>query len=115
MLIAQFLFTVLRFAKGNIDRPVIHSNQTVLHDGPPGCGTTTLYKGLAQKVSICLKELFASSLFSKYFSEASDHLHEELKGKKRTVRRIQITEEEFPFGVSNDGGSNISFVAVCQG
>ena len=46
--------------------------------------------------------------------EASDHLDEELKGEKRTVRQSRITEEKFPFGVSNDGGLNISFVAVCQ-
>jgi SpoVK/Ycf46/Vps4 family AAA+-type ATPase len=48
-----------------------------------GCGKTTLCKGLAQKVSIRMKELFnrfyfyelnAGSLFSKWFSESSHNL-----------------------------------------
>ncbi|CAF3977032.1 unnamed protein product [Rotaria sp. Silwood1] len=48
-----------------------------------GCGKTTLCKGLAQKVSIRMKELFnrfyfyelnAASLFSKWFSESSHNL-----------------------------------------
>ncbi|CAF3523379.1 unnamed protein product [Adineta steineri] len=79
----QYVFTVIRFDKANIDRTVIHCNQTILLYGPPGCGKTTLCKGLAQKVSIRMKELFnrfyfyelnAGSLFSKWFSESSHNL-----------------------------------------
>lgn len=32
----QYVFTVIRFDKANIDRTVIHCNQTVLLYGPPG-------------------------------------------------------------------------------
>ncbi|CAF1370217.1 unnamed protein product [Adineta ricciae] len=79
----QYVFTVIRFDKANIDRTVLHCNQTILLYGPPGCGKTTLCKGLAQKVSIRMKELFsrfyfyelnAGSLFSKWFSESSHNL-----------------------------------------
>ena len=69
----QYVFTVIRFDKANIDRTVIHCNQTVLFtdhrvrfkmilnvidECVSGCGKTTLCKGLAQKVSIRMKELF---------------------------------------------------------
>jgi hypothetical protein len=32
----QYVFTVIRFDKANIDRTVIHCNQTILLYGPPG-------------------------------------------------------------------------------
>ncbi|CAF1023478.1 unnamed protein product [Didymodactylos carnosus] len=76
----QYVFTVVRFSKAKIDRRIIHCNQTILLYGPPGCGKTSLCKGLAQKVSIRMKELFkkfyfyemnAGNLFSKWFSESS--------------------------------------------
>ena len=79
----QYVFTLIRFHQANIDRTLIHSNQTILLYGPPGCGKTTLSKGLAQKVSIRMKESFdrfyfyelnASSLFSKWFSQSSQNL-----------------------------------------
>ena len=87
----QYVFPVLRFAKGNIDR------------GPFDRIARIRLVDLCQLQPVVCVRL-----------EASDHLDEELKGEKRTVRQSRITEEKFPFGVSNAGGLNISFVAVCQ-
>lgn len=68
------------FSQRNVDTNVISWNRVVLLYGPPGTGKTSLCKGLAQKLSIRMKnhykiaefiEINSHSLFSKYFSEVN--------------------------------------------
>lgn len=66
------------FSQHNVNTNIISWNRVVLLYGPPGTGKTSLCKGLAQKLSIRMKneykvaefiEINSHSLFSKYFSE----------------------------------------------
>lgn len=70
---------LLKLSQSKICTDKFSYSRLILFYGPPGCGKTSLCKGLAQRIAIstgnvyestCLIEVNAHSLFSKYFSES---------------------------------------------